>query len=116
MSLRLYMDEHIHAAITQGLRTAGVDVLTVQEDGMSGISDPELLDRATELGRVLFSQDSDLLAEAAMRQSSNAYFAGVLYGHRLNLTIGEFINDLELIAQACEEEELANTVVYLPLR
>ncbi|MEM9214897.1 MAG: DUF5615 family PIN-like protein [Cyanobacteria bacterium P01_F01_bin.150] len=49
MSLALYMDEHVHRAITLGLRLRNVDGLTLQEDGLAGISDPEVLDRATTL-------------------------------------------------------------------
>ena len=55
------MDHHIHAAITEGLRQRGVDVLTAHEDGAAQLDDEELLARATQLGRVLFSQDEDLL-------------------------------------------------------
>ncbi|MFZ0548719.1 MAG: DUF5615 family PIN-like protein [Candidatus Promineifilaceae bacterium] len=62
--IALYMDVHVHRAITNGLRLRGVDVLTAQEDGYRTASDAQLLDRATDLNRVLFSQDDDLLAEA----------------------------------------------------
>jgi predicted nuclease of predicted toxin-antitoxin system len=55
------MDVHVPAAITRGLLLTGVDVLTAQLDGTTQLEDPGLLDRATELGRVLFSQDDDLL-------------------------------------------------------
>jgi hypothetical protein len=95
-----------------GLRQRGVDVLTVQEDGRTGASDAALLDRATELGRVLFSQDDDLLVEASERQKSGVPFAGVVYGHQLKLTIGEAIGDLEIIARVTKPEELLNTVLF----
>ena len=62
MSLGLYMDVHVPAAITRALVLRGVDVLTAQLDGTTKLDDPALLDRATVLGRVLFSQDEDLLA------------------------------------------------------
>jgi predicted nuclease of predicted toxin-antitoxin system len=42
----------------------GVDVLTAQEDGAATLPDSDLLNRATDLGRVLFTQDEDLLNEA----------------------------------------------------
>jgi hypothetical protein len=48
------MDEHVHRAITAGLRLRDVDVLTAQEDGRRRIADDVLLDRATELQRGLF--------------------------------------------------------------
>ncbi len=50
--IRLYMDENVHGTITSGLRRRNIDVLTVQEDHRSGLPDPEVLDRAIELGRV----------------------------------------------------------------
>ena len=62
MSVALYMDVHFRWAITAGLRRRGVDVLTVQEDRAARFEDPALLDRATQLGRVLVSQDDDLQA------------------------------------------------------
>jgi len=67
MSVRLYMDVHVRRTVTAGLRLRGVDVMTAQEDGAGELLDPELLDRATELGRVLFTQDDDLLREAKRR-------------------------------------------------
>jgi len=115
VSTRFYTDEHVSRSITLGLRQRGVDVLTVQEDGRAGASDAALLDRATELGRVLFTQDDDLLIEASERQKIRVPFAGVVYGHQLKLTIGEAIGDLELIALATEPEELLNVVLFLPL-
>ena len=68
MSIAFYMDENVHRGITNGLRIRDVDVLTVQEDGRTGFRDPVILDRATELKRVLFTQDDDFLAEATRRQ------------------------------------------------
>lgn len=110
------MDVHVRRAITQGLRLRGVDILTAQEDGAAHLSDPELLDRAMALGRVLFSQDRDLLREAAQRQQSGEPFAGVIYAHQLKITTGQCINDLDLIAQVHELSEFTNWVEYLPLK
>ena len=73
------------------------------------------LDRATALGRVLFSQDEDLLAEATMRQRSGQQFCGVIHAHQLGLTIGKAVNDLEVLALAGIPEDFANRVEYPPL-
>lgn len=109
------MDEHIHKGITEGLRQRGVDVLTVQEDGRTGTPDPLVLDRATELQRVIFTQDRDFLAEANHCQVEEVSFAGVIYAHQRLVTIGDCIRDLEIIAKASVPEDLANRVQYLPL-
>jgi hypothetical protein len=76
--LRLYMDVHVKAAITAGLRRRGIDVVTAQEDGGTRLEDVALLDRATTLQRVLFSQDNDLLAIARDRQATGVFFAGLI--------------------------------------
>jgi hypothetical protein len=115
VSIGLYMDVHVPAAITRGLLLRGVDVLTAQVDGTTALEDTALLDRATALRRVLFSQDDDLLAEATLRQRSGQAFAGVIYGHQLRVTIGKCVTDLELLAQAGRPEDFANLVEFLPL-
>ena len=109
------MDVHVPAAITRTLVLRGADVLTAQLDGTTSLDDAALLDRATALGRVLFSQDEDLLAEAAKRQRSGQFFSGVIYAHQLGITIGKAINDLEILAQAGTPEHFTNRVEYLPL-
>lgn len=110
------MDVHVRNVITVGLQWRGVDVLTAQEDGARRLADPSLLDRATALGRVLFSQDEDLLSEAAQRQQSGEFFAGVIYAHQLKVSIGQCIEDLELFAKVSEPEDFANRVEYLPIK
>ena len=115
MALRLYLNHNVPRAVAEGLALRDVDVLTAYADGSHESLDPSLLDRATELGRVLVSMDDDLLKEAARRQEAGIDFAGVLYGHQLSCSVGAFVQDLELLAKACEPEELRGRVEYLPL-
>jgi len=110
------MDVHVPTPITRALKRRGVDVMTAQEDGTRELPDDELLDRATALNRALFTRDEDLLAEADARQKAARFFAGVIYAHQLRVTIGQCINDLEIIGQAGEPEDLQNRVEHLPLR
>jgi len=109
------MDVHVRRAITQGLRLRGGEVLTAQEDDTARLPDSALLDRATQQGRVLFSQDEDLLAEATRRQRVGESFSGVVYAHQLRVTIGRCIQDLELIAKATDPADWRNRVEYPPL-
>ena len=114
MPISLYMDHHVPQAITPGLRLRRVAVLTAYEDGASQLEDPALLDRAGELGRVLFSMDDDLLVEASWRQKNVLSFSGVIYAHQLRISIGACIRDLELVAKAGEPEEMSDSILYLP--
>ena len=79
------------------------------------LGDADLLNRATALGRVLFSQDDDLLAEATQRQRTGQPFSGVICAHQLRITIGVCLRDLELVATIGEPEELHNQLMFLPL-
>jgi len=115
VSIKLYMDVNVRRAVTEGLRLREVDVLAAQEDEAGRLSDTALLDRATALGRVLFTQDEDLLREAAERQQRGEAFAGVVYVHQLKVTVGQCIRDLELLAKVNEPDDCANRVEYLPL-
>jgi hypothetical protein len=109
------MDQNVSRAITVGLRLRDVDVITAYEDGSHKLADPDLLNRAGELGRVLFTQDDDLLAEAARRQEAGIPFGGVVYAHQMLVSIGVCVRDLEIIAKIGESEDLKDNVLYLPL-
>ncbi len=115
MSVALYMNENVHGAVTPGLRQRGVDVLTVQEEGREETPDPEVLDRAGELGRVLVSQDTDLLIQAVRRQRAGEPFIGVIYAAQDPPAVGRYVEDLEIIAKATNLEEYANRIEHLPL-
>ena len=115
MPLMLYTDHHVPRAITMGLRLRHVDVLTAYEDQAHEIADTDLLDRATALGRVLFTQDDDLLEEATRRQRTGIVFGGVIYAHQQEVSIGQCVQDLEMITAAGTEADVTNRVLYLPL-
>ena len=114
MPVLLYMDVHVPQAVTDQLRQRGVDVLTAIEDGHASSGDKDLLERARALGRVLFTQDIRFkaLAEDWLRQSRP--FAGLVFGHQLAGTIGQFVRDLELVAQVADLSDRINTIEHLP--
>ena len=114
MDVKLYMDVHVPQPITDQLRRRSVDVLTAIEDGWAEREDDELLERGREVGRVIFTQDIRFKALAEDWQRLARPFAGLLFGHQLGGTIGQFVRDLELIAKASEPAEWENTIEYLP--
>src|SRR5882672_646880 len=110
------MDVHVPYAITIGLRLRGVDVVTAQEDGSRELEDADLLDRAGSLGRIIFSEDDDMLREGASRQKRGESFIGIIYAHQLNVSIGQCVIDLELVAKASDSDEWISRTEYLPLK
>ncbi len=61
MTIALYMDVHIPQAITVQLRRRNINVLTAQKDNTIELPDDQLLERSTELGRVLFNPRHPIL-------------------------------------------------------
>ncbi len=116
MAICLYMDVHVPQAITDQLRRRGVDVLTAIEDAANLLPDDQLLERATVLNRVLFTHDIRFRVLAQRWQQEAKPFAGLIFGHQLGGTIGQFVQDLELIAQASEPDEWRNVVEYIPFK
>ena len=116
MSVALYMDHHVPLAITAGLRRRAVDVLTAYEDNMAAAEDEAILQRATEMGRSVFTQDEDFLIFASECQHIARPFSGVIFGSQESLSIGQAIQDLELIAKASEPKQMRNGVQFIPLR
>lgn len=115
MAVRLYLDVHVPRAITAGLRERRIDVLTAQEDGLAEAADERLLLRASELGRVLFTQDIRFKALAEDFQRAGKPFVGLVFGHPLRASIGQYVRDLEIVAGATAPADWDGTVLHLPL-
>ena len=107
------MDVHVPRPVTRGLRRRGVDVLTAQDDGAARMPDAELLARARERGRLLFSQDEDLIGEAVRCQREGTPFATVIFARQLDLSIGRCIANLEALAQAALPEDAEGQIIFL---
>ena len=115
MSLIYYMDVHVPFAISEGLTLRGVDVLTSQADATTRMADPELLERAGFLGRILVTQDEDFLVESARRQKTGIEFGGIIFVPQQRLKIGRIVRDLEVIAKLMDRESMRNRLIHLPL-
>ena len=79
------------------------------------MDDGPLLNRATELGRILVTQDEDLLREGARLLSGHEAFSGIVYAHQLRVTIGQRVEDLDLIAKATTRDEWRGRIEYPPI-
>ena len=105
------MDHHVPSAVTQGLRLRGVDVLTCHEDERPSWT-------MLPFSHVLRSSAGCCSRRTRIFWSwpvSGREFVGILYGHQLQLTIGQAVRDLELAAEILERDDTRNRVEYLPL-
>lgn len=111
MAHRLYLDHNVKGSIVRGLRIRGLDVLTAEEDQAARLVDPVVLRRATELERVLFTEDKDFLSLAY--ETLDAGHFGVVYASQ-NSPVGPVIEDLEFIARVSEPGDLRNQLLRIP--
>lgn len=116
MPLALYMDVHVPAAITEGLRRRRLDILTSQEDGTREFDDERLLQRVLESGRLLFTQDADFLIIATIWQQAARKFPGIIFSSQDQTAIGRTVDELELVLSCYEADEVENRIIFLPLR
>jgi hypothetical protein len=115
MPVALYFDVHVDHAIAGQLRLRQVDVLTAQEDGDDRLTDEMLLERASQLGRPLVTHDIRFKAMAENWQSQSRTFCGLIFGHLMQVSIGQCVKDLELIAKTTDPEDWASAILRLPL-
>ena len=107
--IQYFMDQHYPAAVTQGLRRLGINVLTAQEAGRCGLPDPDQLTFATAEERIMATFDSDFLA---LHQSGTAH-AGIAWCPQQKYGIGMLVKLLELLHQVAERDQMRNRVEYL---
>jgi hypothetical protein len=65
---------------------------------------------------VLFTQDVRFRAMAEGWQRTGRPFGGLVFGAQLGGTIGEFVRDLQLIAEASNTADWENVVEFIPFK
>src|SRR5574341_573045 len=116
--LALAADENFNNDIVRGAlrRHPGMDIVRVQDVGLSGADDATVLEWAAQQGRVLFTHDvSTMTGLAFERVLSGKRMPGVFEVSR-EVPVSIAIEDLLLIAECSLEGEWEGQVRYLPLR
>lgn len=115
--LRLAADENFNADIVRGLlrRLPGLDIVRVQDVGLSGADDPAVLEWAAQERRIVLTHDvSTLVSFALERLAAQRPMSGVFVA-RSSGPVGSAIEDLVLLAECSVEGEWEGQVRFLPL-
>ena len=116
--LLLAADENFNGSIVRGLfrRQPALDLVRLQDVGLSGAEDPVVLEWAAQAGRVLLTHDvSTMTRYAYERIQAGQPMPGVFEVSR-ELPIGHAIEEILLLAECSMAEEWEGQVRYLPLR
>lgn len=107
-----YADENVKAAVVDGLRRRGMDIVTAQERGQRNVDDELLLQTATNEGRLFLSNDSDVLRIAAAWAKAGRTHAGIVYWKQ-HLKTGLAIRRLLEYALRTPPQDAADRVHFL---
>ena len=115
--LRLAADENFDGAIIRGLlrRNARIDLVRVQDVGLSGADDEAVLTWAAQEGRILLTHDvATVTYYVYERVRAGLPMLGVIEVGQ-DVAIGRAIEDISLIATCSLEGEYEGQVLYVPL-
>ena len=116
--LALAADENFNNDIVRGLRRRNpdLDLVRVQDIGLSAADDPSVLEWAAQEGRVLLTHDVSTITRYAYdRVRTGKSMPGVFEVSR-DVPIRIAIEDILLLAEYSLDDEWEGQIRYLPLR
>lgn len=116
--LKLAADENFNNDILRGLlrRNPNVDVVRVQDAGLSGADDPAVLAWSAAEDRVLLTHDVATMTRYAYERVSRGEPMPGVFEVARTVPVAVVIHDLLLLTEGSLEGEWEGQVRYLPLR
>jgi hypothetical protein len=115
--MRFASDENFNGDILRGLllRRPELDIIRIQDVGLTGADDPEVLDWMGEHNRILLTHDRATIPDFAYARILDKYPMPGIFVVDDRLGVRQAIDELLLIEACSDQLEWANMVVYLPL-
>ena len=115
--LRLAADENFDGAIIRGVlrRNPGLDIVRIQDAGLSGKDDPTVLDWSAQEGRILLTHDVSTITHFAYERIRVGQSMPGVIEVNLNGAISQIIEDILLLVECSLDGEYESQVIYLPL-
>jgi Domain of unknown function (DUF5615) len=115
--LPLLADENFKGSVVRGLllREPALDLVRVQDVGLSVANDPAILEWAANSGRLLLTHDYQTVPKHAWeRVAAGRRMPGVIVADTY-VPVHQAIDDILLLAVCSSAEEASGQVIYLPL-
>ena len=116
--VRFLADDNFNINIVLGVRllNSSVDIVRVQEVGITRAEDPAMLEWAAETGRVVLTHDADDMPKYAYERVLDGKYMPGVFEVRQHRPLGTIIEDILLLAECSLDDEWTNQVNHLPLR
>ncbi len=113
--LRLYLDEDMMSlALTEGLRSSGIDVSTVADERMRGHDDAAQLAFAATQGRTIVSFNvGDFMRLHSQYMRSSLHHGGTILAPQQRFGVGELLRRLRRVAVSRQPHEMTDRVEFL---
>jgi hypothetical protein len=110
-------DENFNNDIVRGLlrRKPNMNIVLVQEAGLSGADDPTILEWAAREGRVLLTHDVSTITRYAYERIRGGQGMPGVFAVSREIPIAVVIEDILLLADYSLEREWEGQIRYLPL-
>lgn len=110
--IKFYFDESVELAVSEQLNASGFDVVSAHSLNKLGDTDPNHLQRATVMERVLCTYDTDFLILAKQQLEH----AGIVFAPQQKASIGSWVRELRTLHARMSAEQAAGQIVFLSNR
>jgi hypothetical protein len=116
--LRLLADENFNNQIVRGMlrRRPEIDIVRVQDVGLSETDDRVILEWAAQQSRVLLTHDVETMTRYAYERVQAGLAMPGVFEITRSVPVGMAIEEILLITEGSLEGEWEGQVQYLPLR
>jgi hypothetical protein len=114
--LRFAADENFNYNIVRGLlrRKSDLDIIPIQDVGLSGKDDATVLEWAAQENRILLTHDVTTITKYAYERINDGLAMPGVFEIKMNSPLGDIIEDILLLADYSYEDEWDGKIVYLP--
>lgn len=115
--MRFAADENFDNRIVRGLLRLkpDLDIIRIQDTGMSGADDPTLLEWTAKENYILLTHDAETMVHFAYDRVRNALPMPGVFEIRDSVPIQRALADLLMIIEASGMDEWKDKVTYIPL-
>jgi hypothetical protein len=116
--LRLATDDDFNNRIVRGLirRQPDLDILRVQDAGLAGRNDEDVLAWAATEGRILLTHDVTTMKHTAYDRIAAGLPMPGVFEVSQDVSIGTAVDEILLLAVCSDQDEWQGQVRFLPLK
>ena len=110
-------DENFNNHIVRGLRQRNneLDIIRIQDIGLSGGDDPTVLDYAFKEKRILLTHDAETIPRFAYERDKAGQQIPAIFIIKQDILISQVIEDILTVYECSKIDEWEGKIFYLPI-